>query len=102
MSDTATADELVRLQEWYASECNGDWEHQYGVRIQTLDNPGWSIDIDLWETSLADRAFAPISLERSDADWVRCTLDVTIFKARGGARNLREMLSIFLAWAQRE
>lgn len=100
MSDALTADELVRLQDWYSAECNGDWEHQYGVRIETLDNPGWSLEIDLWETSLAEQPFRPVSLERSDVDWVHCKVEKAVFKARGGARNLREMLQIFLAWAQ--
>lgn len=33
------------LQEWYIQNCDGDWEHCYGIKIGTLDNPGWSIDI---------------------------------------------------------
>jgi hypothetical protein len=35
------------LAEWYIKNCNGDWEHQYGVKIETLDNPGWHVEIDL-------------------------------------------------------
>jgi hypothetical protein len=42
---------LERLQRWYLGECNGDWEHSYGVRIDTLDNPGWIVTIDLHETN---------------------------------------------------
>ena len=30
-----------RLQKWYKSQCNGDWEHSFGIKIETLDNPGW-------------------------------------------------------------
>lgn len=37
---------------WYVRECDDDWEHSYGVKIDTLDNPGWTIAIDLRETSL--------------------------------------------------
>lgn len=40
------------LIDWYRSECNGDWEHAYGIQIDTIDNPGWSLKIDLLETSL--------------------------------------------------
>jgi hypothetical protein len=29
-------DALFMLQRWYVGQCNGDWEHQYGVRIDTL------------------------------------------------------------------
>lgn len=39
----ATADDpaaaLTRLQRWYSSVCDGDWEHQFGVNVSTLDNP---------------------------------------------------------------
>ena len=40
------------LQNWYTDQCNGEWEHEYGVNIQTSDNPGWIIDIDLAFTPL--------------------------------------------------
>ena len=30
---------LIRwLEEWYKSQCDGDWEHLFGVEIGTLDN----------------------------------------------------------------
>ena len=43
---------LARLQRWYASQCDGDWEHHSDVEIGTLDNPGWSVDIDLADAAL--------------------------------------------------
>jgi hypothetical protein len=38
-----TKDLLPRLSRWYAAHCSGEWEHQYGVSIQTIDNPGWLV-----------------------------------------------------------
>lgn len=35
-----SGDVLERLERWYAAQCNGDWEHTYGVKIGYLDNPG--------------------------------------------------------------
>jgi hypothetical protein len=102
MNNERAMDELTRLQDWYNAECNGDWEHQYGVRICTLDNPGWSLDVDLLDTSLMDKAFIPLTIDRSDTDWVHCKVEGAVFKGRGGSRNLREMLQIFLMWAQRD
>ncbi|WP_239135544.1 Imm53 family immunity protein, partial [Actinoplanes derwentensis] len=29
-------DALTWLQGWYATQCDGDWEHEYGVSIETL------------------------------------------------------------------
>lgn len=44
---------LEWLQDWYLQQCDGEWEHFYGVKIETLDNPGWYIEIDLNDTTLA-------------------------------------------------
>ena len=43
---TATAGiALSQLQRWLARTCDGDWEHQLGLEIRTLDNPGWMVDL---------------------------------------------------------
>ena len=41
---------LQRLEQWFAARCNGDWEHASGVTIETLDNPGWRLWVDLTGT----------------------------------------------------
>jgi hypothetical protein len=93
-------DELVAgLEGWYASNCNGDWEHQLGVRIDTLDNPGWSVDIDLAETRLSGKAFDRVRDERTEHDWVHCWIEKDVFKGRGGPENLGEILGLFLRWS---
>lgn len=86
------------LEDWYLSNCNGDWEHCYGIKIGTLDNPGWTISFDLHETNLEDINFDTIDVERSDDDWVYCKIEENIFKGAGGPKNLKEMLSIFKEW----
>ena len=43
---------LQRLQAWYAEQCDGKWENDQGVSIQSCDNPGWWIKIDLQGTRL--------------------------------------------------
>ena len=47
------------LQNWYTTQCDGDWEHDYGITIGTLDNPGWYVVINLVETPLEAAAFEP-------------------------------------------
>ena len=34
------------LTAWVNAWVNDDWEHGDGVKIETLDNPGWMINID--------------------------------------------------------
>jgi len=43
---------LLWIQKWYKSQCNGDWEHEYGVKIETVDNSGWYVTINLMDTNL--------------------------------------------------
>ena len=90
---------LTRLQGWYRAQCDGDWEHGYGVRLQTLDNPGWSLEIDLRGTALAEREFEDAELHRSEQDWWVCWLEQERFRAACGPRNLEEALQRFLDWA---
>lgn len=42
------------LMNWYNTQCDGNWEHDYGILIETTDNPGWSIEINLQNTSVND------------------------------------------------
>ena len=35
---------ISKLQDWYFSKCDEDWEHEFGVKIDTLDNPGCGTD----------------------------------------------------------
>jgi len=92
-------DVLKALEGWYADHCDGDWEHQCGLRIDTLDNPGWSVDIDLAGTALAGRVLVGRLEERSEDDWVVCSVESDVFRGRGGPRNLREILNRFLGWS---
>ena len=42
---------LKWLEEWYNGNCDGDWQHEYGIKIETVDNPG-SIKIALSYTPI--------------------------------------------------
>jgi hypothetical protein len=94
-------DELQELQAWYASQCDEDWEHTYGVTIETLDNPGWMLKVDLRDTELEGRSFEPMGRGDSedDADWIHCKVEKEQFIGCGGAGNLSELLRVFLKWA---
>lgn len=91
---------LERLQNWYASQCDGDWEHYQGVFIENIDNPGWMVTIDLIETELKDKSFETVQIERTENNWIICRVEEKKFKGDGGPYNLTELLEIFLAWAE--
>jgi hypothetical protein len=92
-------DDLDWLQAWYVAHCDGDWEHQEGVRLSTVDNPGWRLKVNLAETNLAQRPFDRLEVERTEHDWMHCWVEDETFHAACGPRNLTEVLRVFRAWA---
>jgi hypothetical protein len=93
-------DVLEWFSHWYNSQCNGDWEHEYGVSINTVDNPGWSIKIDLTGTDCDGR-----SLDRTtynydhETDWWACWTEDNVFHGAGGPLHLHSLLAMFRKWA---
>jgi hypothetical protein len=87
---------LARLQAWYRSQCDGDWEHSYGVKIETLDNPGWLVTIDLADTEWEHLSQPRKIVQRSDTDWVQSEVAERKFIGCGGVGNLGEVLELFL------
>ena len=70
------------LQDWYSGRCDGDWEHSYGVRIGTLDNPGWQLDIALEGTELEGASFRKVDRHNStdENDWTICWVESNYFR----------------------
>ena len=89
---------IAWLMRWYESQCNDDWEHQYGIEIGNLDNPGWTLKIDLNETALEGRPFEPISVE-DEVQWIVAKTEATRFVAYGGPLSLDALIGLFRAWA---
>jgi hypothetical protein len=89
---------LMWLQGWYTAMCDGDWEHEHGVCIGTLDNPGWSLRVSLTGSDLVGKAFEPIRVQRDEHDWVHAWVDGATFEAACGPTNLSEAIYIFREW----
>lgn len=96
---SATTDELVWLQSWYAKHCDGVWEHTYGVAINTLDNPGWSVSVDLNLTELENQTMKRVDLDNGQWDWHSCWLEAGRFQGRGDPAKLAVILRILREWA---
>lgn len=88
---------LVQIQNWFASQCNDEWEHEHGIVIETIDNPGWHVRIALARTT---QAFNPIEVSRGDEDWYQCRVKAEVFEGFGGATNLSEILNVFVSWTE--
>ena len=90
---------LQRLQAWYAGHCNGDWEHDCGVKIESIDDPGWCVRVGLRGTPLYDRSFAELERLHAGNEWVHCRVRNGCFEGYGGPLMLDEIVTIFFAWA---
>jgi hypothetical protein len=103
-------DELSWLQQWYSAQCDGEWEHSFGV---TIDTPGWSVTICVEGTEPASTPFEPVKTSVSDTNWVHCRVterkegaltrscpNYRRFEGFGGALNLGDIIRIFRTWVE--
>ena len=96
---------LAELQNWYSRQCNGLWEHSSGVEIQSCDNPGWWVKININGTAMESCTFPEIS-EGVDSQrlpltpkWLSCRLEGNIWHGAGDETKLEQILKVFLTWA---
>lgn len=88
-------DILDWLQDWYKDRCDGEWEHGYGIKIDTIDNPGWKLTIDLKETKLETMIIERKLIDRSDDDWHDYWIDKSQFVGHGDLSKLKVPLNLF-------
>ncbi len=86
------------LEKWYQSRCDGEWEHSYGVTIESLDNPGWTVTIDLSDTPKSGATLERQTIERSEHDWVQYSIKKNKFEIACGPLNLTESIELFVRW----
>ena len=82
------------IQGWFASQCDGVWEHSFGIEVLNIDNPGCKLKIN--GASLKRAGF--VSLERNESDWIRVTMTDMEFVGYGGTENLKELMSLAVNW----
>jgi hypothetical protein len=95
MSDNA----LDFLVGWFAAHCNDDWEHDTGIRIETLDNPGWAIDIRTEDTEL-EGVIVDWQRTEDDDTWLHWRSTGLAFEARCGPGDLQLALLSFRTFAE--
>lgn len=86
------------LQDWYKQNCDGDWEHSYGINIYTIDNPGWSVNIELTDTNLEFKNFETIQIYTNENNWINCKVANGKFIGSGDSDKLETILKIFKEW----
>lgn len=93
-------DYIAWLEKWYSSVCNNEWEEYYGIKISTLDNPGWFVEIDILETNLEKRVFQEICIDNDEGDWMNCKIENGKFIGAGDPTKLSVIIDYFRNWVE--
>ena len=89
-------DNIIKwISEWYENNCDGEWEQNYGITIDTLDNPGWSISIDLIDLDIEFSSIPWTFIEKSQNDWYGYKIENGKFEASGDPTKLTFLLNKF-------
>ncbi|WP_353573111.1 immunity 53 family protein [Candidatus Albibeggiatoa sp. nov. BB20] len=83
------------LNQWYESQCDGEWEHTYGIIIETLDNPGWRVCIDMQDLEGCIAKFTPIVKEEQNG-WVSINIQNGVFIGAGDPNKLEFIIKTFI------
>jgi hypothetical protein len=89
------------LEDWYHSNCNEDWEHKYGVTIESLDNPGWRIKIDLRGTPLEHEELSIAEENKGEGDWYSYSVKDSIYNGAGDPHKLIFLIEVFKKFIER-
>ena len=101
MGSLSSSDNFTWLEHWYLSQCDGSWEHGSAITIETLDNPGWRVKINLNGTRFAAMLNTEIKESyESDSDWMICRITEGVYDAAGGPLRLGAMIQTFRSWIE--
>ncbi len=100
-------DDLQWLERWFAAQVDGTWEHQFGVKLETCDNPGWWVRIDSDKEPPrrgGDEVLESVGDPPSDANgnvgskrWMLCRIREGRFEGAGDPTQLRNIVRCFMA-----
>lgn len=93
-------DNLEWLEDWYQRQCDGDWEHNQGLRLESLRRPGWRLTINLEGTTAQDAVPNHLSLDTSGEEWINCSISADRFEGAGDPRRLEQIIGIFRRWVE--
>jgi hypothetical protein len=97
---------LEELQAWFSAQCNGNWEYEQGIIIESNEGPGWWVKMSLARTPLQGQKFPPISenIDRigypTSGDWIHCYSENDTWNGAGDNSKLETILKTFLTWAK--
>ncbi|MBO0930655.1 immunity 53 family protein [Fibrella aquatilis] len=85
---------LQWISDWFKVNCDGDWEHENQIMIQTISNPGWLLTVDLSDTTL-ENIEREETFDNSETDWYFYTISEKKFTGSGDLSKLPSLLYAF-------
>lgn len=99
---TKDFDALTWLQDWFADNCDGEWEGLWNVQLTSTDDPGWFLSIPVQDTILEARPFKRVDHnKKTDVHWWICQVGEGHFLAACGLRDLAAVVDIFRDWVKK-
>lgn len=86
---------LEWIQNWFKENCDGNWEQGEGIQITIVDNPGWEVEIDISNTSVANINLDWILNANGAQDWYGVKIENKVFYASGDPSKLGFLLGLF-------
>ncbi|MBM0256348.1 Imm53 family immunity protein [Micromonospora sp. 4G55] len=94
--------DLTFLQSWFKRNCDEDWEHEYGIRVESTDNPGWSVEVDLVDTDVEGRLLSRQKLTPDAGRWAWVWSDGDCFHGACDPLSLDVVLRQFRAFVEEQ
>lgn len=83
------------LENWYKSNCDGEWEHENWIKIQSLDNPGWFLEIKAYNFFENSQERKWRLFEESEDNWIAYDIEKDMFSAAGDPSKLETLITLF-------
>jgi hypothetical protein len=106
----SNSDNLLWLCSWFKRHCDGNWEHSQGVTIESIDNPGWRVTIDLVGTELDAQPDGSIREDGEPpnaanafvggAEWTSCEVKDSRLIGAGDPSKLNQILTVLREWVE--
>ena len=83
------------LQNWYKNNCDGSWEHKHLIRINSIDNPGWNVEIDFFDLKYSIQNLEWRLVEVTENNWIGYKVTNGVFNAAGDPDKLNFLIYLF-------
>ncbi len=91
---------FIWLMYWFWSQCNGDWEHEYGIVLDTTSEGKWKLDISISNSILDGVEFISNDFIANAGNEVECKFDNQSLVVYADTQNIIRVLQSFRAWAE--